>query len=216
METISEGLLYTLSKTLRGNLPFGIESRLEIMYAFAERPIFVLENTSLSSHFKGYLSHICYLIPILLMTFFIPVRLGHYLFPFTGRLVLRCPIITEHEQPPNIEYLICQVISPIIMDRMRYLDNAKTVFDFFFKKLCRVLDLNDYLKATGTGPFTFIFTHTNLSCMHLSFLIFYFVIYFFISTNFFYFTVASFFVFIFRSTVSQLSYFYLIPEPRGK
>lgn len=139
------------------------------MYAFAERPIFVLENTSLSSHFKGYLSHICYLIPILLMTFFIPVRLGHYLFPFTSRLVLRCPIITEHDQPPNIEYLICQVLSPIIMDKMRYLDNTKTVFDFFFKKVCRALDLTDYLKVTGTCTFN----HLNLICIHLLFIIFY-------------------------------------------
>ena len=103
------------------------------------------------------------------MTFFIPVRLGHYLFPFTSRLVLRCPIITEHDQPPNIEYLICQVLSPIIMDKMRYLDNTKTVFDFFFKKVCRALDLTDYLKVTGTCTFN----HLNLICIHLLFIIFY-------------------------------------------
>lgn len=146
--------LYFLGTILNENILRGVVCRFDVAMAFLEGTKAYVTKTSISSHFKQLLSHICYLIPALMLTLFIPVRLGHLFIPFVSRLQFRAPPsrTTDLESPAHIENMLFQFLFPIIIDRVRYGLKISSVVEFFFNNACRILDLNDCLqKSLPTG-----------------------------------------------------------------
>ena len=159
--------LYFLGTILNENILRGVVCRFDVAMAFLENAKAYVTKTSVSSHFKQLLSHICYLIPALMLTLFIPVRLGHLFIPFVSRLQFRAPQsrTIDLESPAHIENMLFQFLFPIIMDRVRYGLKISSVFEFYFNNACRVLDLNDCLQKTpptGTLSSSFLLDHTHL------------------------------------------------------
>ena len=161
--SVSEASLYILGTILNENLLYGIVSRYEVGTAFLEGPIAYTTKTSISSHFKQFLSHTCYLIPSLMLTLFLPVRMGHLLFPFTNRLQFSLPFKTfDHDTPTYIENMLFHVLVPIIFDKFRYAGKLKMVLKFFFENVCQALDLNDCLKNNPPSGISKYIAHAFL------------------------------------------------------
>ena len=144
---MSEASLYILASILDESLLFGTVSRYDVGTVFLEGPRAYATKTSFSSHFKQLLLHTCYLLPTLMLTLFLPARIGHYLFPFVSRLEIRMPEwkYSDSESTAYIENMLFQALVPFVMDKIRFAANFRFVFQFFFKNVCQALDLNDCL-----------------------------------------------------------------------
>ena len=109
-----------------------------------------LGSVSLSSMLKDFVVNICFILPFLFSTIFLPMRIGHYFIPFGqpllfngGNIMLFSGInIAPDSNDMPLEAILYHILIPFIIEKVHYRSIMLELLVQFFNKFCQALDLN--------------------------------------------------------------------------
>lgn len=103
-----------------------------------------ISKTPFSMLIKQFITDLSFYIPGLFLTIFIPLKYGHFLCPMSKLIEFRFGEIVMDVQVPA-EKIMFHILIPFITEKLKYYTILNVCFEFFFKHICRFLDLKDIL-----------------------------------------------------------------------
>eukprot|EP01041_Mallomonas_annulata_P006604 gene6604-13369_t len=103
-----------------------------------------LGQKSISELARRFLLNTCFYVPGVLVSIMIPVRIGHYIYPFANPLKLQFSEVTLDVQLP-LELLIFHVLVPFVLERMRHRTMIRFLLQSFLKYACQLLNLSEII-----------------------------------------------------------------------
>lgn len=150
-----QSALDILDDVLQKDLFLGVLPHFKILVGRDELIFSCIDNTSVLWYIKQLLTDACFYIPALMLTIFVPVRLGHYFFPLSGPVVFRtADVLFDYDVP--LETILFHILVPFMAEKIHYRKITTYLLENFFKRVCRALDLIDYLSES--------FREGNASC----------------------------------------------------
>jgi hypothetical protein len=104
-------------------------------------------NVSYSHLLKRLVVQICFYIPGVLFTAFIPTRFGHIFCPFSSPLKLHFNEVVVDVQLP-LETLVFHILIPLAIERMHHRAGVRQVLESFMVSGCEFLGLDAILSPT--------------------------------------------------------------------
>lgn len=142
-----QSVLDILDDVLQKDLLLGVLPHFKILVGRDELIFSCIDNTSVLWYIKQLLTDACFYIPALMLTIFVPVRLGHYFFPLSGPVVFRtADVLFDYDVP--LETILFHILVPFMAEKIHYRKITTYLLENFFKRVCRALDLIDYLSET--------------------------------------------------------------------
>lgn len=103
-----------------------------------------ISKTPFSILIKQFITDLSFYIPGLFLTIFIPLKYGHFLCPMSKLIEFRFAEVIMDVQLP-LEKIMYHILIPFITEKLQYYTVLNVCFEFFFKHMCRFLDLKDIL-----------------------------------------------------------------------
>ena len=133
-----------LDDVLQKDLLLGVLPHFKLLVRRDELILSCIDDTSALWYIKQLLTDACFYIPALMLTIFVPIRLGHFFFPLSGPVVFRTGSeLFDYDVP--LETVLFHILVPFMAEKIHYRKIMIFLLENYFKTLCRALDLTDYL-----------------------------------------------------------------------
>jgi hypothetical protein len=133
-----------LDDVLQKDLLLGVLPHFKILVRRDEMILSCIDDTSVLWYIKQLLTDACFYIPALMLTIFVPIRLGHFFFPFSGPVIFRTGNeLFDYDVP--LETVLFHILVPFMAEKIHYRKIMIFLLENFFKRVCRALDLSDFL-----------------------------------------------------------------------
>ena len=112
----------------------------------------------LSIFVKIVLTDICFYIPAIIMTVFIPVRFGHYFVPFSKPLVFVSSVLFDYDAP--LDTIFYYVLVPLVVEKIDHKKIILRSLENYFIGACDRFGLNvllqdQYIRGKKLSLFAF-------------------------------------------------------------